>query len=103
MTRNYKPLTIYQTRFTLFLNTALHENKQPNAHLFLNHGALYLKGFKEYIEVEVQVSDVAVCWLWLFKGSLECKKNPSCIFFVMYKILYISFGNFVLGTCDVGM
>lgn len=34
MARNYKPLTIYQTRFTLFLNTDLHENKQPNAHLF---------------------------------------------------------------------
>ena len=29
------------------------------------------------------------------------KKTLLVYFFVMYKILYISFGNFVLGTCDL--
>ena len=29
--------------------------------------------------------DVAAYCLWLFEGSFECKKNHSCIFFVMYK------------------
>ena len=103
MTRNYKPLTIYQTRFTLFLNTALHENKQPNAHLFLNHGASYLKGFKEYIEVEVQVGNkayfsylmelpaycglkVAVCWVelgaWRAKLVVASRMEMAALWYI---------------------